>query len=244
MTHNQTRPPTSIAINMDIDSIVAALIYADGTVENLQFVTTPHGGGIDAILQAVVVLCRRLQKEAQDTPIIGIGVSTIGLVQHTTGTIIHADDTLSLLEDVPIGDVLKTEFNLPVRIENNVNAMAIAEMVLGTGQDCDSFLYIHADKLLNGAVVQSGRISHGSHSGAGQIGQLVAGWMAEKPIRLAQKASGMGIASDYNMRSRKFREIDINDIIQFSHHGDQLAIRVIRDGAHIPLARHWLALST
>lgn len=233
MTNNQKLPTATIGINMDRDFIVAALIYANGTLENLQAVTTPFDDGINAILQAMVILCQRLLKEAQDTPIIGIGVSTIGLVRHTNGTIIHADDTLSLLQNVPIGDVLKTEFDLPVRVENNVNAMAIAETVLGAGRECDSFLYIHADNMLNGALVQSGRIWRGSHSSAGQIGQLVAGWMAEKPIQLAQRASGMGITSEYNMRSRKFREIGINDIIQFSRHGDQLAIRVIRDAAHV-----------
>jgi glucokinase len=225
--------PTTIGINMDNELIVAALIYPDGTVKNIQAVETPHADGINAILQSIIVLCKRLLKQAQGKSVLGIGVSTIGLVHHTNGTILHADDTLSILQNVPMGDVLKTEFNLPVRVENNVNAMAIAELLLGAGRECDSFLYIHADNVLNGALVQSGRIWRGSHSSAGQIGQLVAGWMAEKPIQLANRASGAGIASDYNMRSRKFREIGINEIIQFSRHGDQLAIRVIRDGAHV-----------
>ena len=233
MARKPTPHSTALVINIDNEFIIAAFVHSDGTIENLQAVATPYADGVEAILQAIIVLSRRLLAQAMDILISGIGVSTVGLVHHTNGTIIRADDSLAMLQNVSIGKVLQNEFKLPVRVENYVNAMALAEMALGAGRNSESFLYIHADTVLNGALVQSGRIWRGSHSSAGQIGQLVAGWMAERPIQLAQRASGTGIASDYNMRSRKFREIGINEIIQFSRHGDQLAIRVIRDGAHV-----------
>jgi glucokinase len=224
---------TALVIHLDSEFIIAAFVHSDGTIDNLQAVATPTAAGVEAILQAMLVLARRLLAQAMDILISGIGVSTVGLVHHTNGTVIRADESLALLQNVSIGKVLQNEFKLPVCVENNVNAMALAEMALGAGRNSESFLYIHADAMLNGALVQNGRIWRGSHSSAGQIGQLVAGWMAERPIQLAQRASGAGIASDYNMRSRKFREIGINEIIQFSRHGDQLAIRVLRDGAHV-----------
>jgi glucokinase len=224
---------TALVIHIDSELIIAAFVHSDGTLDNLQAVATPAGDSVEAIIQAMLALARRLMAQAMDILISGIGVSTIGLVHHTNGTVIRADDSLGLLQNVSIGKILQNEFKLPVCVENNVNAMALAEMALGAGRNSESFLYIHADVLLNGALIQNGRIWRGSHSSAGQIGQLVAGWMAERPINLALRASGTGIVSDYNMRSRKFREIGINEIIQFSRHGDQLAIRVIRDGAHV-----------
>lgn len=234
MTKKPASLTTAIGIHVDSDMIVAAFVHSDRTIDAVQAVATPHAAGGDAILQSVINLCRSLLLQAQDFPVLGIGLSLAGLVHHRSGTITQADDDkLAILQNVPIAAVLQSEFKIPVRVENHINAMAMAEMLAGAGRDCESFLYIHADNLLNGALVQSGRIWRGSHSSAGQIGQLVAGWMAEKPIQLAQRASGVGIASDYNMRSRQYRKIDIHNIIQFSRHGDQLAIRVIRDGAHV-----------
>ena len=233
MTNKTTSQPLAISLDIDSERILGALISPDGRVDSLHAVTSPVADGTDAILQTLVVVSRRLMEKANSVPIVGIGVSTVGLVHHTNGTIIHADATLPELQNIPIAEVLESEYNLPTRVENNVNAMAIAEINLGVGRTCESFFYIYADKTLNGALVQGGRIWRGSHSSAGQIGNLLVGWLAEKPQHLSQRASGDGIASDYIMRSRRNRKISINDIVQFARHGDQLAIRVIRDGAHV-----------
>ena len=218
------------AIDINGQRITGALIDETGALDALYSAPTPINDGQTAILDTIKIVCQRVL-ESTDEPVSGIGISTIGLVHHLNGRILYAKDELQILQDVPLAQILQDELGLITRVENNVNAMALAEAHLGAGQDVESFFYIYADTDLNGAIVRDGQLLHGTHFSAGQIGELVAGWMSQKPILLSQKASGEGIVAEYSMRSRKFRVPVVRDILQFAHHGDQLAIRVVRDGA-------------
>lgn len=224
----------NIAAALDINGqrVTGAIVDEAGNMKALHSAPMPTLEGQDAVLQTILIVCRRLLENAgQDVS--GVGISTIGLVHHGNGKILYANDDLQLLQDVPLAKILQDELGIMTRVENNVNAMAFAEAKLGNGQDAESFFYIFADADLNGAIVRAGELWHGTHYSAGQIGELVAGWMSQRPVLLRQRASGEGIVSEYSMRSRKFRVPVVRDILQFANHGDQLAIRVVRDGATI-----------
>ena len=232
MSDEKQELTTAITLDIEPHRMTGAIVDSEGTVDAIHSLPMPLNEGSQAIIETIVVLCKRLKENAPAT-VRGVGISTIGLVHHRSGKILHAEADLSILQDLPLAEAVASVIHLPTRVENRVNAMAMAEAHLGAGQACDSFYYIFADETLNGAIMQNGGIWHGSHFSAGQIAHLVAGWMSQKPITLSQKASGSGIASEYSMRSRKFRVPAIRDILQYAKHGDQLAIRVVRDGAYL-----------
>src|SRR5688572_6344579 len=94
MARKSASPSTALVINIDSEFIIAAFVHSDGSIDNLQAVAIPSADGVEAILQAMLVLARRLLAQAMDILISGIGVSTVGLVHHTNGTVIRADESL------------------------------------------------------------------------------------------------------------------------------------------------------
>ena len=106
MARKSKSSTTALVIHIDSELIIAAFVHSDGTIDNLQAVATPAGESVEAILQAILTLSRRLLAQAMDILVSGIGVSTVGLVHHTNGTVIRADESLSLLQNVSIGKVL------------------------------------------------------------------------------------------------------------------------------------------
>lgn len=224
---------TFISLSLSSDTIAGALVTATGDLQAARSTPIPVLDGVDAILRTVLVMCERLHEYGDGTPIQGIGLSTAGMANPFNGLMLEANDTSLELEATPLVRLLHDTFDLPIIVENQVYTQAMAEAHFGAGIKSKTLLYLFADDIVGSALIQNGALWHGTHASAGQIGLLVADWMGEKPITLNQRVSGKGIANQYNMRSRKFRFPSLEDITQYAHYGDQLAIRVMRDGARM-----------
>lgn len=60
----------------------------------------------------------------------------------------------------------------PVRIENDVNLAALAELDSGAGRGLDSFALLHLGEGLGAGLVVDGRLHRGSHGVAGEVAYL------------------------------------------------------------------------
>jgi glucokinase len=223
---------STLCIDINPERILGAIVDREGTLSSVRAIPTPLQQGRDATIEAILEVGQQILAHENTTLVLSVGISIASPVHRSDGLVLYSD-SLSILKDVPLVKIVSENLHLPVSMENDVNAMALAEAYRGAAHDCDNLFYLWVDSDINGAIVQDGRIWRGMHSNAGEIGYLVAGWMGTKSITLGQRASGKGIAGEYNMRSRKYHIPSLNDIIQFAKQGDHLAIRVIRDGARI-----------
>jgi len=69
-------------------------------------------------------------------------------------------------------DHLQEALNIPVRIENDANAAAMAERVGGVAQDLHSYAFLYFGTGLGLGVVSDGRLERGAHGNAGEIGHI------------------------------------------------------------------------
>ncbi len=122
----------------------------------------PNGNGQD-FLAAILDLC------AKHRPFDAIGVSTTGLVNSKTGSLLYAEDRIIGWSNTPIGDILKREFSVPVAVENDVIAAAIGEGAFGGANVCDTFMCIAFGNSVGSALVINGEVYNGVHGGAGEI---------------------------------------------------------------------------
>src|SRR5205807_9973865 len=60
-----------------------------------------------------------------------------------------------------------------VFLENDVRAAALSEHKLGAGRGYDSMLAVFVGSGVGGGLVGDGRLYHGAHGGAGEIGHMV-----------------------------------------------------------------------
>ncbi len=76
--------------------------------------------------------------------------------------------------DVAVREELERRLpGMAVFVENDVRAVALSEHLLGAGRGYDSMLAVFVGSGVGGGLIVRGRLYHGSHGGAGEIGHVV-----------------------------------------------------------------------
>lgn len=129
--------------------------------------TLPHAG--DSLPERVRILIQSLRDECPDCA--GIGISTAGIVHQQTGEILYANSNLPGYQGTNWKHEL-FDIGLPVAVQNDVNAAALAELWKGAGQSYRSFVCITVGTGIGGAVILDGKLYTGAHFCAGELGYM------------------------------------------------------------------------
>jgi len=73
---------------------------------------------------------------------------------------------------VPLADLLEKRLNVPVRIDNDVNAMALGECTFGAGRTFQHAVFVTLGTGVGGALLINNQLYRGAHSMAGEIGHI------------------------------------------------------------------------
>ena len=126
----------------------------------------------------VVYEMRRLLDELTEnwigdsSRIFGVGFSIPGTFMRETGQV---NTPLALEEwaNMDIEAVLEDDFQLPVWIENDGNAAAIGESLVGVGRWAKDFVYLYIATGVGGGVILNGDLVRGEFGNAGEVAQLL-----------------------------------------------------------------------
>lgn len=102
-----------------------------------------------------------------------IGVSVTGQVDPATGSIIFANDNVPNFTGTNVAGILRNHANVPVVVENDVNAAALGEACFGAGRDIADFLCLTYGTGIGGAIVIDGHIYRGANGVAAEIGHIL-----------------------------------------------------------------------
>ncbi|HEY3632883.1 MAG TPA: ROK family transcriptional regulator [Jatrophihabitantaceae bacterium] len=121
-------------------------------------------------VQAVVAaLVRRLGERAEQ--LVGIGVSVSGDVDTAHGIV--RDSPKLGWHDVALRELLEERLDRPVRIDNDVHALTIAEQWFGVGAgDVDSFVIVTIGSGIGCGLYLNGDVVNGSFGVSGELGHL------------------------------------------------------------------------
>jgi N-acetylglucosamine repressor len=103
--------------------------------------------------------------------ILGIGFAMHGLVDPDQGLAIFSPHLH--LENIPIKESLEKEFNIPVVVENDVRALAIAESWFGQGQGFSNFICLSVGRGIGSGIFINNEIYKSSFNTAGEIGHTI-----------------------------------------------------------------------
>lgn len=103
-------------------------------------------------------------------PIDAIGVCIAGQVERDSGILIDAIN-ISNTNRLPIKSILQCHFQVPVIVENDVNAAAIGE--LHFGKKLDDFLFVAYGTGIGAAIVRERTLFTGNDGFAGEVGHMV-----------------------------------------------------------------------
>jgi glucokinase len=116
----------------------------------------------------------------QDGRILRVGVAVGGLVDATRG-IVHTLHHAHEWNDFPLQDYLSEKLDIPCIIDNNANAVALAEVQYSAAFAAEHgshnvervVLYIGLGRGIGGGLVVNGKIYHGETCAAGEIGHML-----------------------------------------------------------------------
>ncbi|KLU60108.1 N-acetylglucosamine repressor [Peptococcaceae bacterium CEB3] len=118
---------------------------------------------------------RRIVTETgiREEKVLGAGFVFPGLIDKHTKVLKRAPNLGGAWRDLPVNEWLERDVHVPVFIENNSNAAALAEYVLGQGKETKDLAYINLGEGLGSGIILGGRLVLGSSGYAGEFGHLV-----------------------------------------------------------------------
>jgi len=135
---------------------------------------TPSQHGREALLSTLRQTVARTIAEAagRDLPITSVGIATAGWVDVAKGAIAYATENLPGWTGTLVAQNIGDFCRLPVAVENDANALAVAENRFGAGQGLDNFAVVTLGTGIGGGCYIRGQLNRGSHFFANAIGHI------------------------------------------------------------------------
>ena len=163
-------------VGIDIGGTKLATVVADSTGHILSKVRKPTRSekGPEYALQLLFDMVRETVELAglAQKSVSAIGVSCGGPLDTKTG-IVYSPPNLPGWDALPLKALLESEFQIPVIIENDANASALAEFRFGGGRGYNAVLYMTMSTGIGGGIVIDGQIYHGANDSAGEVGHQI-----------------------------------------------------------------------
>jgi len=155
-------------------NIKVGLVDDVGAVRGRLSVPTPGPDeGARAIPEAIAAAARQCVDAAGLSldNVAGMGLGSPGPLDLEAGTVGHTVN-LPSLRNAPLRDWTREALGLPVTLENDANAAALAEHWLGAGRGCATLVLLTLGTGVGGGIVLDGHICHGGFGVAGEIGHM------------------------------------------------------------------------
>jgi len=165
---------TFMGIDLGATNTKSGLVSSQGELLFQSVTPTPSKEGRKALLEHLehcVSTCREearirgLEPEA-------IGLATAGWVDPGSGEVVYATENLPGWTGANPGAYLREAFGLPVAVENDANALAVAENHFGTAKDATDFVCITLGTGVGGGCYIGGRLNRGRHFFANALGHI------------------------------------------------------------------------
>lgn len=173
------RTKGAIAIGVAItptSTTVATSDLAGRVVEQHEF---PTASNPDKTLSEVIATVREFS--SRNKAVEAVGVSLPGLVDPLTGNAVYIP--WFKWRDIPIAEKISKAVGLPVFIDNDANAVALAELWFGRPEvsDARDFILVLVAEGVGTGIIFDGQVYRGQRGAAGEFGHMVVGPHAPVP---------------------------------------------------------------
>ena len=172
-----------------------------------------------------------------------VGVILPGIVDPDGQTVRHSP--LLGWTQLPFGQELEARLGVQVTVENDVNALALAQAWFGYGQHHDSFLVVTLGRGVGLGIVLNGEVYRGPNGGAGEFGHVLVDPAGPDSRHAKRGTLETYLSDDALLRETRtlvpgFEDNDPDELVRLAHNGHPGA-RAIYAAAGTVLGR---ALST
>ena len=231
-------PETAIGVDIGGTKIAFALVDRAGRALDRHQLPTDADKGPDAVVAAAAAGVRLLRDRAPG-PVAGVGVGVPGFVDSEHGIARYAVNLG--WEEMPLGSRLSQATDLPVRVQNDVNALLEGELRFGAARGCRTVALAAIGTGIGGALAVEGKVVNGAFGSAGEIGHTA----IMDPRRrcrcglhgcIEAYLSGVGLVGGVLEHAPEFPssrlatfEPTARDVVEAADAGDPLALAAIAD---------------
>jgi len=225
---------SAIGVKLVADHLAFVEVALDGTVR--RSASEPWDVSDPTHITRLISLLRRFIEGSPSDRLLGIGVGVPGSVDGQSSGVVES--TQLGWHGAPLGRTLREAFQMPVLVENNVNALAVAERLYGAGQRFDSFVVATVGTGVGAAIVSDGSVLRGASGGAGEIGHIPVSETGEM-CRCGNRGCLETFIFERTLISRAKSEGVIEEmgaIAQLeaeANQGDERAARIFSDAGHL-----------
>ena len=231
-----TLPRTGLLLGIDIGGTKSAAVVGDAAGTIFARASAPTPPRWPEALTLLRTLTRAACREADVKPaaLAAAGVSYGGPVNTRTG-LAQSPPNLPGWGDLPLQALLSTELGLPVTVENDANATALAEHRWGAGAGCADMAFLTLGTGIGAGLILDGALYRGRSDLAGEIGHATiypGGPLCACGKRGCLEALASGTAIGRMGRERFGEpELTAHAVCARARLGDGIALSILADAA-------------
>lgn len=228
-----TGPSDGVLLGVDVGgtTMAAGLVTPEGRVLVTRGRPT-HGP--DGAVKRILALAAEVAAlpDAREHRLLGVGAGLPGLVDVASGTVGGEAHHVPELSGVPMATLLADAAGAPAFVDNDVNALALAEGRWGAGRGAKSFVLLAVGTGVGGGMVIDGRLHRGAGGFGGELGHVPIAFDGRPCIcgaRGCLKAyvAGPDLASEASRRLG--RPVDTAGLFALADGGDSTAEAVVAE---------------
>src|SRR6266852_5208608 len=152
-----------LGVDVGGTTTAAGVVTAAGEVM-VEAQAPPHDAGPGRALDTLVGLVETIRREARarGISIDGIGLGLPGIVDAERGQVGEDIPHVPELAGRPVAALLADRFGIPVFIDNDVNALALAEWTFGRWRGVSSLVVLAPGTGFGSGIVLAGRLVRGA----------------------------------------------------------------------------------
>ncbi|TVR18625.1 MAG: ROK family protein [Anaerolineaceae bacterium] len=234
---------TIIGVDLGGTRIRAARLDARlSIIERHETLTRAHEG-LEPTLERIKAEIGKVIPDNRDD-VLGIGISAPGPLNPETGVIVSPPN-LHGWHNVPLGDILKDAFGVPVYTGNDANLAILAEAAVGAAKGYKHAIYVTISTGIGGGMLIDDRLLLGRHGLAAEAGHMVM-VAGERVSTLELEAAGPAMAKRARTRIEageqsqmvalvdgKLDEINGATVGRAAQAGDVMALDIVERAARV-----------
>jgi N-acetylglucosamine repressor len=235
------RTGTPIALGVDVTPRKTTIALADLTGNVLIKEVIPTSSDLEFMSDRILEKISELLKTMPVIPNnFEIGISLPGIIDYINGTSIYIPYFQSRNWDIArqIGE----KFNLPVTMDNDANAIALAELWFGQGKikKVSNFINVHIGEGIGTGIIFDGQIYRGEKGAAGEFGHMIIGSESDVTCSCGSTNCWEAHASEKSILARYYKlsknsshtdGVGIEQLISLATLGEESAVSALKETA-------------
>jgi glucokinase len=138
----------AIGIDLGGTNLRVALVSEEGEIAG-KIKRSSSGQIFDSLVESI--------EEVKHGEIAGIGLGVAGIIDRKNGRVFSSPN-LRAVEGIDLVHGIQRRFNVPVFLENDANAAAFGEKVIGAGKNFENFVLLTLGTGIGGGIIHKGEL--------------------------------------------------------------------------------------